>query len=98
MENISKEFQDILSQTPYNRQGIEFIAETMKKIHANKKLFKYIFERCYASNRNPFTTLYHEYVDYLRSGYQLDKVLHLLANNLLERISVEKECGIYTVY
>ncbi len=98
MDQLCKEFHDILEKTPYTKEGTIFIIETMKKLHVNKKMFKYIFERCYSSNRNPFTTVYHEYVDYLRSGYSINKIMDILGHNLHERVTVEKNYGIYIVY
>ena len=71
-------------------KSIKDIVDFMKIIYNSKIVFEYVFERYYSNNRNPFTTAYHEFMNYLNSGFDTEDSFNFIANYMFERLLREK--------
>jgi hypothetical protein len=89
-----KELLDLIKQTykssRYNLAHND-IYKTMKRIYKNPKTFEYVFERVYSNGRNPFTTAYHEFMNYKNSGYDDDDIFYSVSEGILIRLIKEKD-------
>ena len=89
-----RELLDLIKQTYKSSQydiAIEHISKNMKSIYKNPKIFEYVFERVYSCARNPFTTAYHEFMNYKNSGYDLDDIFFFVSKGILVRLVNEKD-------
>jgi hypothetical protein len=79
--------------------NVNEIARSMKSIYQNKKAFEYTFERFYSEPKNPFTTAYHQFMNYSQSGVMdFDDSIYLIADGILTRMLKELEEGEFKVF
>uniref|UniRef100_A0A6C0AY66 Uncharacterized protein n=1 Tax=viral metagenome TaxID=1070528 RepID=A0A6C0AY66_9ZZZZ len=74
------------------------IVKTMKSIYKDPEIFEYVFERFYSNARNPFTTAYHEFMNFKNSGYHIEDIFYFLAENILTRMLKEYKYNEFTVF
>ena len=88
----------------YNYRKDEFFIDevviAMKNIYPNKQVFRSIMEQYYSSDKNPFTTAYHEFMVSLNGNeFSLEETFRNTATNLLYRLLKEKwKKDIYVVF
>jgi hypothetical protein len=74
------------------------IVKTMKSIYKDPKIFEYVFERFYSNARNPFTTAYHEFMNFKNSGYDIEDIFDILAEGILLRMNKEYQHNEFIVF
>ena len=84
---INKEIK--LHYTSYD-VSIKNIVDSMKIIYNNKIIFEFVFEKYYSNSRNPFTTAYHEFMNYLTSGFDTEDSFDYIAKCIFKRSIREK--------
>ena len=71
---------------------LDEISTAMKSLYINKNTFKYVMERYYSHDRNPFTTAYSQFMSTL-SFTTLEKTFKTISEDLLYRLIKEKQSG-----
>ncbi len=104
MEAIFNAFDELLTLivTKYKisrrNLAINDLYLSIKRIYSKPETFKYVFERFYSNPQNPFTTAYHEFMNYKNSGYDDDDIFYFLAERILERKLHEQFFGEFKTF
>jgi hypothetical protein len=103
-ERIYKIFEGLLEFVTNNYHilnhniSIKQIAKSLKTIYIDSDTFKYVLERCYWDNRNPFTTAYSEFMSNLHL-MNLNKLFDYISEMILTRKLKETRTGnLYIVF
>jgi hypothetical protein len=98
VEHLIKSVVDAHTQERHAR-SIMMIEMSLRNLYTNQDIFKKVMERYYSDPRNPFTTAYSQFMNYLDSGINLDEIYWEIAECILLRRLKEKQTGnIYTVF
>ena len=81
-----------------HHRSVNIIEENLRRIYKFKDVFQYILERFYADPRNPFTTAYSRFMNFLDSGLDPEEIFFDIAENILLRRAKEQEKGEYVVF
>jgi hypothetical protein len=99
VDSVHKKFDKFICSTvrrykpsKHNELVIE-IKDYISLLYENQETFKYIFERYYSDNRNPFTTAYHQFMNYTTSGTEVENAIYFIAEGILERTIKETVSG-----
>ena len=92
------EENDVLLDKCYT-SSVSKIKSIMKILYKNKEIFEYVFERYYSYSSNPFTTAYHEFMNWFYSGIELELIFKRISEGIFRRLLYEKmEHSIYTIF
>ena len=97
LEEETKENDLLLDK--YYISSINKIKSIMKILYKNKEIFEYVLEKYYSYSLNPFTTAYHEFMNWFYSGIEIELIFNRISEGIFRRLLYEKtEHSIYTIF
>lgn len=84
-QNESSENESQQNKNKRYRNMVKELTVSIKVLYNNKELFQYILERYYSSPLNPFTTAYHDFMNWYNSGNEPNDLFRKIADSILRR-------------
>ena len=95
---LIEEYQDTETKESYQAIVKQFTV-SIKQLYKNKETFQYVLERYYSNAQNPFTTAYHDFMNWYNSGNEPEFLFKKIADGILRRLIFENmEHSIYTIF